>query len=334
MMDLVPMLEELGVEEIREGGKEITARCPMHEARTGQPDTHPSWSINKTTGMHICFSCGWAGGLNVLYVDLGYTLPTDLDQQIKVDTVKGRGGRFVRASQENKGLEASNKTLKAPSNEQSEDLVSWSEQRLRVLEPVPSRMAAVRRLKEPALHTYGVLWDPRKRCWVLPIRNEFGVLEGVQLRQKGVESNQPTGVEKGHHLFGLSALVKMDWDHVTLVESPLDAVRLYGLGIPAVSSYGAWVSAQQIQLLTRHFRTVVLALDNDKVGRESTARTEKLLRDRKVLTIRMDYRGLEGKDPGDIESDYELKDAWVRSRHSGLTSKMLSTSSSSRKPFS
>jgi len=200
----------------------------------------------------------------------------------------------------------------------------WDEQRLRVMDPVPTRMAAIRRLNPQALTAFGVLWDRSNRCWVLPIRTEHGTLKGVQLRQKGVELNQPTGVEKGSYLFGLSVVAEMGTTHVTLVESPLDAVRLFGLGIPAVSSFGAWVSTKQVQLLTRHFQVVCLALDNDRVGKESTARVEKLLRDRKVFTTTMDYRGLDAKDPGDVESDQQLKDAWKRSLHSDRTKQRLS----------
>ena len=322
-MDLVPLLEELGLQGIRDQGKEITALCPMHEARTGKPDRHPSWSINRETGAHICFSCGWSGGLNALYMDLGFPVPTDLDLQIKVDTAKARVSRLQEAFPETKGNQG-NDELITKSLSGSEVPVIWTEQRLRAMKPVPYRLADHRLLQPQALHAYQILWNSLDKCWVLPVRDEYGELMGVQLRQKGVERNQPEGMEKSTTLFGLSMVSKLSSTHVALVESPLDAVRLFGVGIPAVASFGAFVSKEQVELLCRYFQVVVLALDNDKVGREAADRVERQLRGR-VFVTRLDYGDLDGKDPGDITSDELLREAWNRSLNSGLTSERPST---------
>jgi hypothetical protein len=42
----------------------------MHFARTGKADNSPSWWINLSTGMHICFSCGYKGNLLQLVCDV------------------------------------------------------------------------------------------------------------------------------------------------------------------------------------------------------------------------------------------------------------------------
>jgi DNA primase len=299
-MDLLLILEELGIEGIRDGGKEITAMCPVHEARTGHKDRHPSWSINRETGAHICFSCGWSGGLNALYVDLGHPLPDDLEQQLRVDALKGKANKVLESKQTG---DVEEETIEE----------QWSEQRLRVLDPVPSRMADIRRLDVQALYKFGVLWDPTQRCWVLPIRDEYGELLGVQLRQKGTELNQPKGMEKSGTLFGLHLHQHVRINTITLVESPLDAVRLDGLGIPAVASFGAWVSLEQVDLLSRHFLTVVLALDNDAPGQHATDRVEQLLREKRTFTVRFRYGRTRAKDPGDYESDEQLTYAWKQS---------------------
>ena len=73
-------------------------------------------------------------------------------------------------------------------------------------------------------------------------------------------------MEKSTTLFGFSVMSQHDF--CALVESPLDAVRLFGEGVPAVSSLGAWVSEEQIRLLSRAFSTVYLALDDDKTGHQ------------------------------------------------------------------
>jgi DNA primase len=58
MIDVLATLERLGIEG-KESGDEYVARCPMHAARTGREDSHPSWSINLQTGLFLCFSCGY-----------------------------------------------------------------------------------------------------------------------------------------------------------------------------------------------------------------------------------------------------------------------------------
>ena len=75
-------------------------------------------------------------------------------------------------------------------------------------------------------------------------------------------------MEKSKTLFGYHEVKDGDW--AVLVESPLDAVRLFGLGIPAFAALGAWVSREQVTLMARCFSYVILALDNDKAGREAT----------------------------------------------------------------
>ena len=123
-------------------------------------------------------------------------------------------------------------------------------------------------------------------------------------------------------LFGLSAIQR--YDEAVLVESPLDAVRLYGLGIPAVAALGAWVSADQIQLLSRNFGTVYMAMDNDKVGREAAGCATQALRRRGAAVSPWRYEGLvdedghRAKDPGDVANDDMLWGAWERTRRMGL----------------
>jgi DNA primase len=60
-VDVARLLDRLGM-TYRAEGHELWARCPAHN------DTHPSWSINQTTGMHHCFACGWGGSVASLVI--------------------------------------------------------------------------------------------------------------------------------------------------------------------------------------------------------------------------------------------------------------------------
>jgi DNA primase len=89
-----------------------------------------------------------------------------------------------------------------------------------------------------------------------------------------------------------------------VVESPLDAVRLHGLGVPAVSTYGAAVSTAQMQLMIVWARKLIIALDNpyrDDAGRTNALR---LLKDYGTFGIHFwPYTEDSPKDPGDMTDE-------------------------------
>jgi hypothetical protein len=70
-VSLVSLMMALSLEDIRDrGGTEISGRCPFHEQRTGEREHRPDhWSINRTTGLHQCWSCGYSGSLVRLVID-------------------------------------------------------------------------------------------------------------------------------------------------------------------------------------------------------------------------------------------------------------------------
>jgi DNA primase len=133
---------------------------------------------------------------------------------------------------------------------------------------------------------------------------------------------QPKGLPKSTTLFGYQQVYEQDY--AVLVESPLDAVRLFGLGIPAIASLGAWVSHEQVALMARCFAAVYIALDNDKAGREGAEKATDMLRRRRCAAIPWRYDGLmdedgkPAKDVGDVVSDDHLMEAWASTQRWGL----------------
>lgn len=306
-IDLVSLLDDAGVENLKEGSKEISGSCPQHVARLGHVDRHSSWSINKYSYLHHCFSCGYSGTLTGLLIDqLGYA-PENLEEELAKQAIHHSWEK------------ATHPVVTAPVDP-TPVVNDWS--LVNMMKDVPQRLVDFRRLQRKAVDEYGVRWDPERKSWVLPIRTGTGELIGAQFRQKGNELNLPEGLEKSVTLFGLHQM--RCHNTVALVESPLDAVRLYGVGIPAVSSFGAWVSWDQCKLLARNFSCIVLALDNDKTGRKAASIVRPMLTRRGVGTVMFNYQGLrdaEGvpaKDPGDVADDTALWAAWNASLRQGL----------------
>jgi len=300
MIDLLEMLETAGIEKLREGTSEIHGACPGHYERIGRYDQHPSWSISKTKLTHLCFSCGYKGTLIQLLTDLTGTSPGEgLELELKQQS-------FLRRM--------------ADQAERPEEIIQpilsdWALSHL--LTDVPERLLLLRHLRREAVDVYGVRWELERKCWVLPIREPSGALMGAQYRQKGNVYTDPEGMSKSTTLFGLSSM--KEHDRCVLVESPLDAVRLYGLGIPAVASLGSWVSDAQARLLARTFSLVYAALDNDKAGQEGTERVSLSIRKMGGTTIKWQYPDPTIKDVGDAETDTEVLEMWGRTLAFGIT---------------
>lgn len=306
-MDLTAILEQAGITPLRVTRQEVIARCPQHEVRTGKPDMHPSWSINTVTYTHFCFSCGYKGNLTGLLIDLTGEAPEDLEKTLATES-------FIRKMAQ---VRADPEPVLAPV---LPILTEWA--LFNVMVDVPLKLLTFRHLQRTAVDAYEVRWDPEGHRWVLPLRSPESDLLGAQYRQKGSIFTLPEGMEKRRTFFGLAQCC--DSSYCALVESPLDAVRLFGLGIPALSPLGAWVSTEQVRLLACTFTRVYLALDNDKAGRESAERVGPALRKAGTAPIPWSYEGLvdedgtPAKDPGDVDDDDLLLASWDRTLRMGF----------------
>ena len=297
-MDLYEILETAGIDQLRDSDKEVRGACPQHLSRTGHEDRHPSWSINKTKLTHNCFSCHYSGTLSQLLTDLGHPPSPNLEQELKQQSFLRRMAE-INPAETVAGI--------------SPILTEWSLKN--ILGDVPQRLLDLKMLKRPAIDSYEVRWDSEFKTWVLPLRDPHGSLLGAQYRKKGFVRTDPEGLSKSELMFGLAAV--SDRDHVVVVESPLDAVRLYGLGIPAVAALGSWVSDKQATLLARIFARVYLALDNDKAGRDGAERLFPSIRRRGAAPVMWRYsKGV--KDIGDVETDTEVLAMWNATVSFGL----------------
>jgi len=121
--------------------------------------------------------------------------------------------------------------------------------------------------------------------------------------------NQPAGVKKSKTVFGVQI---MSSKHTLIVvESPLDAVRLTGLGHNAISTYGAIISEDQAKIMRRATK-VIAAFDNDKAGHTANEQIRVMARKYGMDLYYFNYRGIDVKDVGDmteVEVEHGIKTA-------------------------
>jgi DNA primase len=278
-------LDEIGL-DYKADEYEIHMPCPMHEARTGKKDKHPSFSIRSDEGFFNCFSCGYKGPFVVLVRDV-----LDIPHSDAVAWVRARGG-----------IERVKKFLAKKQPSEVDTTKQINEASLALYVTPPYEQCAERQFWPASAEACGVLWDEDRSMWIIPVRcPDTGVLWGWQEKNERYFRNRPTSMTKSKTLFGLHTA---EDDLAILVESPLDVARLHAAGYTSgLASFGAEVSDIQMSLIRDHFETVVIALDNDTAGTKACARLRKEWA-RRGLTLRfLDYSHTSAKDPGDMTDD-------------------------------
>ncbi len=299
MIDVERVLVGLDLQLFAQRGVEVNGLCPMHKKRTGKEDHSPSWWINSESGAHICFSCGYKGNIFTLVADVKGISYFDAQDYI---------GENVEIP-----LDSLMRRIKdLPQYVQPEETIAMSEARLAVYTEPPEMELKKRFLKIGPVNVHGVLWDKSNEAWILPIRDpNDGSLWGWQ--EKGARGrffrNQPAGVKKSKTVFGVHI---MSASHdLIVVESPLDAVRLTGLGHNAVSTFGAIMSEEQAKILRRAPK-IIAAFDNDKAGHTANEQMRGFARKYGMDLYYFNYRGIEVKDVGDMteaEIEHGIKTA-------------------------
>jgi DNA primase len=291
VVDVEKVLLNLDLPLHAQRGVEVNGLCPMHKKRTGKEDHSPSWWINTESGAHICFSCGYKGNIYTLIADIKGISYFDAQDYI---------GESAEVP-----LDALMRRIKdLPQYVQPEETIPMSEARLAVYTTPPDIELKKRFLIRGAVTVHGVLWDEKNEAWILPIRDaDTGALLGWQ--EKGARGrffrNQPAGVKKSKTVFGVQIMSSKH--DLIIVESPLDAVRLTGLGKSAISTFGAIMSEEQAKIMRRAPK-IIAAFDNDKAGHTANEQIRVLARKYGMDLYYFNYRDIDVKDVGDmVESE-------------------------------
>jgi len=320
---VLKVLRRLQISIANENGDEILALCPGHELRTGKQDNSPSWSINTSSGLHNCFSCGYKGNLLTLIAEQKdlYSDTNALDIKSAASWVKNNSSLDLDLIQNL--LSVSTEVAPAP-------IRFVDESELSVYDFPPDWALERRGLDTDkawkALFDTNVRWDSETSSWILPIYyREDDQCNLIGWQEKGELTrhfrNRPVGVPKGKSLFGVSShkkFVEHNYGNpnklaVVIVESPLDAVRgqaaLRGT-VPhmVMATYGATITDEQYKFIISNFDDVVFALDNPKIdaaGKVAVTKAYEKFRKLGLPCSFFNYKRVnpEAKDFGDMTDE-------------------------------
>jgi hypothetical protein len=163
-----------------------------------------------------------------------------------------------------------------------------------------------RNISREAAQAYGVLWDNKKKMWILPFR-EPTLKRLMGWQEKGTVDrtffNRPAGLQRAKTLFGVDV---QDDKIAIIVESPLDCLRLLSVGqVGGLATCGTTLSEDQIRLVRRSEK-VICAFDNpniDKAGKKASDEMRKFARKYGINLFFFNYGDSDKKDPGEMTDE-------------------------------
>ena len=170
----------------------------------------------------------------------------------------------------------------------------------------------------------GRLYDKFRNCLMLPVIDTRGdvVAFGSRVLDKSepkyMNSSETPVYSKRRVLYGLNLAKKTKRPNIILCEGNLDIVTLHQAGFDnAVASMGTALTPEQVRLLSRFTKELVLCYDNDNAGKIATERALQILNnsDFTVKVLQLPRRLVDGeyiKQDADDFIKFQGPDAFER----------------------
>jgi DNA primase len=292
------IIKEIGLEIVGETNNDFLCYCPFHSNRHTS-----SFSVSREKGAFICFnpSCGEAGTLTELVRRITHKNEYEVL-------------RFI-LSKETEALENFDELL-SEAMEEKPDFEEFPQETIdRLHADLAGNKAAREYLesrfinKESADH-FNLGYSPAMNMVVTPVHSPEGISIGIVGRSiEGKAFKNSTNLPKSKTLFNIHRAKKVG-DHVIVVESNFDAIRIHQAGFPnVVATLGGFLSTEQHRLLNRYFNRITIMTDNDLAGRELGYSIANKLRNKDILWSSYTYGKIyphDAKDAGDM-TDEEIR---------------------------
>ena len=159
----------------------------------------------------------------------------------------------------------------------------------------------------------GRLYDKFRNRLMLPVIDTRGDVVGFGSRvidnsePKYMNTTETITYSKRRILYGLNLAKKTKRPNIILCEGNLDVVTLHQAGFDnAVASMGTALTTEQIRLLGRYTKELVLCYDNDNAGQLATQRALELLNNSEfsVKVLKLPNRMVDGKPTKQDADDF------------------------------
>ncbi|MBI2330816.1 MAG: DNA primase [Chloroflexi bacterium] len=289
-IDIVDLVSEAGV-KLRKAGRNQTGFCPFHDNKHT-----PAFVVWPESGTWRCFGACNEGGDIFKFVM----------KREGIDFKEALQKLALRA-----GVEVQQIQRETPQQREAydhlrvllEDAVVYYRSHLFANNEILNYLHEKRGLTDATIETFGLgyympqdlvdagmlseresggYYDRFRNRIMIPIRDENGKMAGFGARivdpddiPKFLNSPETAIFTKGHLLYGLDRARKpiRAADQAVIVEGYLDGIALHQAGYEnVVSPMGTAMTEDQLRLLKRSTRRIVLALDPDVAGQKAVLR--------------------------------------------------------------
>ena len=292
------ILKSIGLEIVGETNNDFLCYCPFHSNRHTS-----SFSVSREKGAFICFnpSCGEAGTLLELVKRTMHK--NDFESM-----------RFI-SSKETEALENFDEIL----NEAMSDTPMFEEfpqeTLVKLNDDLVTEWKAQKYFESRGINMasgkyFNLGYSKNMDMVTVPVHSPDGIPIGIVGRSiEGKSFKNSTNLPKSKTLFNVHRAKKIG-DHVIVVESSFDAIRIHQAGFPnVVATLGGFLSTEQHHLLNRYFNRITIMTDADLAGRELGLSIANKLRMKDILWSSYSYGKIyphDAKDAGDM-TDEEIK---------------------------
>jgi DNA primase len=267
------VLDRYKVNWLRKKDSELRGRCPIHQGEGSE-----AFHVSITKNAFHCFSCKARG--NVLDFVAAMEKCSVRDAGLKLqewfavlnsEQAPARNG--TPAQTESKTPAAVATESRGQGTEKNPPLTF----QLKGVDPSHSYLCD-RGIRKQTAESFGLGFFSGKGSMsgrvVIPIHNETGELVAYAGRavdgMTAPKYKLPAGFHKSVELFNLHRVIAAGTHEAVLVEGFFDCLKLHQAGFPALALMGSSLSAEQEELLCRHFKVAVLMFDGDDAGRQAT----------------------------------------------------------------
>jgi DNA primase len=260
--------------------------CPYHaNYRT------PAGEVSKDRGTFFCFSCHESRSL------------TEFVMHVTGKTFF-EAGRFIDSAKTDVDITDSiDKMLEVKPDFVPFDEIMIKRLNTQALEsPRAIRYFEGRRITKDSMRKFSLGYSEKQDMVTIPQQTPDGstYVGFVGRSVEGKDFKNTPKLPKSKILFNLHR-AKLH-DTVYVVESSFDAIRLDQCGIPAVATLGANVPKTQVELLTKHFNSVIVIPDNDDAGQDMAKRiVEKMGHRATVIGIPTRFKDIGDMTDADIQ---------------------------------
>ena len=308
-IDVEALEEDLGLDPIAVKKDESQHYCPLPHGQHKNGDTTGKFFINRERKVYNCWVCG-GGNLVSLVCEI-----KDISPEEAIDYLWTFTRPRDQSEEEFKGEILS---LLSEGDEQFEVLPHYSERVLSKYSENDHNWFAERHIFDEVRRRYGVCfapdakrYGPDKEVYVGPsiILPHFWNEQLVGWQNRWLEDDRPAWVPKYTNTPDLPKKTTLyGWDQVKdeqevpliVVESVPTVLFLASQGLPAVATFGASVSEDQLRFLRRFQSGVIIAPDNDPAGANCAYEMASQLEDYIPVMQLPPVDGPEGSDLGDL----------------------------------